>query len=53
VDGSVVRRCDQAPDYPMQLMIGVFDFPAKAPAGEAEVPVPSLTVSHVLGRPLS
>ena len=30
VDGAVVRRLDQAPDYPMQLMIGVFDFPAKA-----------------------
>jgi hypothetical protein len=25
VDGEVVRRLDQAPDYPMQLMIGVFD----------------------------
>jgi glycosyl hydrolase family 16 len=58
VDDSVVRRCDQAPDYPMQLMLGVFDFPAKALAGDpgaagSPSPVPSLVVSHVLGRPLS
>jgi hypothetical protein len=56
VDGTVVRRCDQAPDYPMQLMLGVFDFPAKAPgsdvSGESDVPVPSLVVSSVRGHPL-
>jgi hypothetical protein len=34
-------------------MLGVFDFPAKAGAGEADVPVPSLVVSHVIGRPLA
>ena len=26
VDGEVVRHADQAPDYPMQLLIGGFDF---------------------------
>jgi hypothetical protein len=54
VDGEVVRRLDQAPDYPMQLMIGVFDFPAKAAAdtGPTAVPVPELVVSHVRGHPL-
>ena len=51
VDGDVVRRLDQAPDYPMQLMIGVFDFPAKATAIDTAVPVPELVVSHVFGRP--
>ena len=51
IDGTPVRHLDQAPDYPMQLMIGVFDFPAKAPAG-APVPVPELVVSHVRGVPL-
>ena len=51
VDGEVVRRIDQAPDYPMQLMIGVFDFPAKAAGDAREVPVPELVVSHVRGRP--
>jgi hypothetical protein len=52
VDGREVRRVDQAPDYPVQLMLGVFDFPARAPAGQAEVPVPELVVSSVVGRPL-
>ena len=53
VDGEVVRRLDQAPDYPMQLMLGVFDFPAKAVGGApgTEV-VPELLVSHVRGHPL-
>ena len=48
IDGDVVRRIDQAPDYPVQLMIGVFDFPAKggAPA------VPEMVVSRVRGGPL-
>jgi hypothetical protein len=51
VDGDVVRRVDQAPDYPVQLMLGVFDFPGRAAPGEAEVPVPELVVSSVRGRP--
>ncbi len=51
VDGAVVRRLDQAPDYPMQLMIGVFDFPAKATDADRTA-VPELVVSHVRGRPL-
>lgn len=51
VDGEVVRRLDQAPDYPMQLMIGVFDFPAKAVFDDGRVPVPELVVSQVRGRP--
>jgi hypothetical protein len=49
IDGAVVRRVQQSPAYPMQLMIGVFDFPAKA-TGDDE-PVPELVVSHVTGRP--
>jgi hypothetical protein len=53
VDGEVVRRLDQAPDYPMQLMIGVFDFPAKATSDTGAVPVPELVVSHVRGHPIS
>ncbi|MFW3171112.1 glycoside hydrolase family 16 protein [Geodermatophilus sp. CPCC 206100] len=52
VDGDVVRRVGQAPDYPVQLMLGVFDFPARAAAGEAGVPVPELVVSAVRGHPL-
>jgi glycosyl hydrolase family 16 len=48
LDGERVRTVRQAPDYPMQLMIAVFDFPAKAdlaPAGH----VPQLAVDYVRG----
>jgi hypothetical protein len=47
VDGAVVKRVGQAPDYPVQLMLGVFDFPDKA-SGD-EVPVPELVVTEVTG----
>ena len=52
VDGAVVRELHQAPDYPVQLMIGVFDFPARA-AGRAPGFVPELVVSAVRGETLS
>jgi hypothetical protein len=48
VGGEVVKRVGQAPDYPVQLEIGVFDFPDKAGLVPGEVPVPELVVSHVL-----
>jgi hypothetical protein len=50
VDGVVVRTLAQAPDYPVQLMIGVFDFPDRA-AGRAPGFVPELVVSAVRGEP--
>ena len=50
VDGEVVRALQQAPDYPMQLMLGVFEFPARHPELIAEEPVPELVVSRVRGR---
>ncbi len=31
VDGEHIRSVDQAPDYPLQFMVAVFDFPEKAP----------------------
>jgi hypothetical protein len=46
VDGTVVKTVDQAPDYPVQLQIAVFDFPEKAFPGPT--PTPELIVSHVL-----
>jgi hypothetical protein len=53
IDGAVVRRVQQSPDYPMQLMLGVFDFPTKAGATEDETAIPELVVAHVRGtRPL-
>jgi hypothetical protein len=49
VDDRVIRTTSQAPDYPMQLIIGVFDFPDRARAGEPE-PDPELIVHRVHGR---
>jgi hypothetical protein len=46
IDGSVVKQVDQAPDYPVQLEIAVFDFPDKAVPGPT--PTPSLVVSRLL-----
>jgi hypothetical protein len=53
VDDQSVRRIDQSPDYPMQLMIGVFDFPARDGSGKWADHVPELVVSSVTGSPLS
>jgi Glycosyl hydrolases family 16 len=53
VDEVPVRRIDQSPGYPMQLMIGVFDFPARDPSGIWSDHVPELVVSSVTGSPLS
>ena len=33
VDGEAVRTVDQAPDYPMQLMLGIYDFAAGSAPG--------------------
>ena len=49
VDDERTRVCAQAPDYPMQLILGVFDFPDRRSAGEAAVP--ELVVHRVRGTP--
>ena len=51
VDGEVVRELSQAPDYPVQLMLGVFEFPHRHPESTAHDPAPELVVSRVRGRP--
>jgi hypothetical protein len=51
VDGEVVKRVGQSPNYPVQLMLAVFDFPDKADPAAADVPVPELIVTDVIGRP--
>jgi Glycosyl hydrolases family 16 len=48
VDGRPVRSVAQAPDYPMQMMVAVFDFPEKA-AGAPDGHVPLLAVDWVRG----
>ncbi|TWH03954.1 glycosyl hydrolase family 16 [Nocardioides sp. J9] len=50
VDGQVTRTCSQAPDYPMMLILAVFDFPDEG-GDPADVPV--LEVRRVVGSPLS
>jgi beta-glucanase (GH16 family) len=52
IDGERVRSLDQAPDYPLQLFIGIFEL-AGRPAGAADPPVPEVVVSHVRGGPIS
>lgn len=51
IDGTVVRETGQSPDYPMQLMLGVFDFPRRA-REKGPAPVPKMWVSRVTGRPM-
>lgn len=44
IDGEVTRTSNQSPAYPMQTMIGVFDFPAKGGDGSH---VPRLAIDSV------
>ena len=53
LDGKPVKQLSQAPDYPMQLILGVFDFPDRvATSGGSDPAIPELVVSSVRGRPL-
>ncbi|NIK55234.1 glycoside hydrolase family 16 protein [Kribbella shirazensis] len=45
VDGAVIRSCQGAPTYPLQLMLAVFDFPEQSDGRL----VPSFTVDHIRG----
>jgi hypothetical protein len=49
VDGTVVRTVDVVPDYPMQSMVAVFDFPDRAVPGDAAqaAHVPALVVDRI------
>jgi hypothetical protein len=49
VDGEVARTVEQAPAYPVQAMLAVFDFPEKDPAGEHGQHVPLLAVDWLRG----
>jgi hypothetical protein len=50
VDDVMINSVGQAPAYPMQLILGVFDFPDRARPDETRVPVPELVVRSVTGR---
>ena len=47
VDGQHVKTVHQAPDYPMQMMVAVFDFPDKAGSALRPDHVPELAVDYV------
>ena len=46
VDGEHVKTVHQSPDYPLQAMVAVFDFPAKA---GLSVHVPQLAIDYIRG----
>jgi hypothetical protein len=48
VDGMALRRCARPPAYPLQLMLGVFDFPQWS-TGDDDHLVPRLVVDRVAG----
>ena len=52
VDDEPVRRSAQSPAYPLQLILGVFDFPDRAESSDEVPPTPELVVSRVLWEPL-
>jgi Glycosyl hydrolases family 16 len=51
VDGEPVKYVGRSPDYPVQLMLGVFDFPDKADPSATATPVPEMIVTEITGRP--
>lgn len=46
VDRELMRSCTNPPGYPMQLMLGVFDFPDRATEADADA-VPVFEVDYV------
>ena len=51
IDGRRVKTVGQAPDYPMQAMVALFDFPDKAsPASDGHVP--EFVIDRVRSEPL-
>ena len=52
VNGAEVRRCRRPPDYPMQMMVAVFDFPERSDGSDAHL-VPELVVERLSWTPLA
>jgi beta-glucanase (GH16 family) len=51
VDGEHVKTVHEAPDYPMQMMVALFDFPDQADSAPQDH-VPELAVDRVRCVPL-
>jgi hypothetical protein len=49
LDGGHIKTTEQAPDYPMQLILGLFDFPEQPDPDGLEPDEPVLTVHRVNG----
>jgi Glycosyl hydrolases family 16 len=49
IDGKRLKTVEQAPDYPMQMMVAVFDFPDHREASAHEGHVPLLAIDYVRG----
>ena len=49
VDGRPVRTVPQAPDYPMQLMLGIYEFPAEPPMAEGGGYPKAFVIDYVRG----
>jgi hypothetical protein len=47
VDGELVKRVEQSPDYPMQLMLGIYEFPAERSDASVEAYPKVFTVDYV------
>ena len=53
VDGRHVKTVDEAPDYPMQMMVALFDFPDKADSAPPDhVTIMRALVKQTLGHSL-
>jgi Glycosyl hydrolases family 16 len=53
IDGERVKRVGQSPDYPMQLMLGIYEFPRPGSARESSSYPKSFVVDYVRGYKLS
>jgi hypothetical protein len=53
LDDRLVRTTQQAPDYPMQMMMAVFDFPSDAMPQSSSAHIPVLAIDEVRALPLS
>jgi hypothetical protein len=51
LDDFDVKTVHEAPAYAMQMMVAVFDFPAKAASSPQPDHVPELAVDYVRGHP--
>jgi hypothetical protein len=50
VDGEVLKTVEQAPDYPLQLMLGIYEFPTDDERDPADYPK-EFVVDYVRGSP--